>query len=596
MEMSCDEAVVKRMGAQIRADYAAALMRLSTNKKIISGTPLGFGEGDIKSRVLNMAKWKKHKLWVQLVCLMLCVGVLIACTGNPKTKRITWDGEISVELPAGYFIDQDKEGNTVFTDGNQIIGGQKMYIAPNGFLRSEYFTQDFLIAMGIPEAADNSLGYSGGGALNAEYQIEYFSDVANPDDRKVQMLHQFYVMGDGITILDIWIDLMLVDGTVKDQILASVEIPELGIYQQEQIEAPVHTVQMPLEIGTLPEGYAYDVLGEKCILFIDKYNIVGGIDVFDIPEGVYDPNDKAWLWLEEMGMSDFENPELCYIGGITSGDYGWVAEFASDVPEGTPRTEYRRHWYRVVGNELYDIWLDLMLLTHDEAEAFLWAVKFMDDSFEETRPSKQDPEAMAFEKTAAIMDAVANGGCTIVQTEVSNGNEGPSGYERTYHYHDGNLLFTSRILIEGENITEAGEYFSRYALLYAQDRFFTNETTQGAKGDIQWEEVEPIESIPAPWMGNHVWVKSYVTYIDTLKDENGECLMFRYDRKYEDSGEYDPHYWVNFYFDPEGNFVKVQIEVNLFRDDAFTITESIVSMDPETVNDEIQREYKKAIG
>lgn len=595
MEMSCDEAVVRRLGSDIRADYSDALLRLSTRKKIISGMPLAFGEGDTRGRIQNMARWKKPKIWLMALCTVLCIVILVACAVNPRKEAITWDGEITIELPQEYHFDRDADGNEIFTDGTHILGGKRFYRAPEGFNRSDYFKQECLIAMGVPEASDDALGHFGGGSVNGAFQIEYFSDVPNPEDRTVNTVHQFYVMNDGVTILDIWIDLMRVDTSVKDKIYSSIEIPELDVFPSGLETVPVNTVQMPLEIGELPEGYSYDVLGEKCILFIDKYNVVGGIDVFDIPEGVYDPNDKAWLWLEEMGMSDFENPELCYIGGMTSGNYGWVAEFASDVPDGTPRTEHRRHWYRVVGNELYDIWVDLMLLTHDEAEDFLWAVKFMDTSYEVTQPSQQDPEAMAFEKTAAIMEAVANGGCTIVQTEVSNGNEGPSGYERIYHYNDGNLLFTNTVLTEGENITEAGEYYNRYALLYVEDRFFTNEATQGSRGDIQWEEVEPIESIPAPWLGNHVWVKSYVTYMDTLKDENGECLLFRYDRKFEDREELEPNYWVKFFFDPEGNFVKVQIEVNLFLDDAFTITESILSMDPETVNAEIQKEYQRAI-
>lgn len=47
--------------------------------------PLAFGEGDTKGRVMNMAKWKKPKLWVSLTCLLLCATILVACAVNPKT-------------------------------------------------------------------------------------------------------------------------------------------------------------------------------------------------------------------------------------------------------------------------------------------------------------------------------------------------------------------------------------------------------------------------------------------------------------------------------------------------------------------------------
>ena len=61
MEMSCDEAVVRKMGDGILADYAASLLSLATGKHIIAGMPLAFGEGDTKGRIRNLAKWKKPK-------------------------------------------------------------------------------------------------------------------------------------------------------------------------------------------------------------------------------------------------------------------------------------------------------------------------------------------------------------------------------------------------------------------------------------------------------------------------------------------------------------------------------------------------------
>ena len=89
MEMSCDEAVIRKMGSQIRADYSASLLRLATHKKIIAGMPLAFGEGDTKGRVMNMAKWKKPRLWVSLICLLLSATILVACAVNPQTAGST---------------------------------------------------------------------------------------------------------------------------------------------------------------------------------------------------------------------------------------------------------------------------------------------------------------------------------------------------------------------------------------------------------------------------------------------------------------------------------------------------------------------------
>lgn len=57
--MSCDEAVVKKLGEGIRADYSASLLSLATGRRIIAGTPLAFGEGATKGRIRNLANWRK---------------------------------------------------------------------------------------------------------------------------------------------------------------------------------------------------------------------------------------------------------------------------------------------------------------------------------------------------------------------------------------------------------------------------------------------------------------------------------------------------------------------------------------------------------
>lgn len=83
MEMSCDEAVIRKLGPDIRADYSATLLRLASGQSIIPTAPLAFGEGDTKGRIKNMANWKHPKKWVVAICCVLCMGLLIVCAANP---------------------------------------------------------------------------------------------------------------------------------------------------------------------------------------------------------------------------------------------------------------------------------------------------------------------------------------------------------------------------------------------------------------------------------------------------------------------------------------------------------------------------------
>lgn len=86
MEMSCDEAVVKKMGEEIRADYSASLLSLATGHRIIAGTPLAFGEGNTKERIKNLANWKKPVIWVAVFMGLICIIVVVSLLTNPKEK------------------------------------------------------------------------------------------------------------------------------------------------------------------------------------------------------------------------------------------------------------------------------------------------------------------------------------------------------------------------------------------------------------------------------------------------------------------------------------------------------------------------------
>ena len=100
MEMSCDEAVLKKLGGEIRAEYAASLLALATGRRIIAGTPLAFGEGDPKERIKNLAKWKKPAMWVIVVAAVLCIILGVCLVTNPTS------GESDTLMGGYYSVDQ----------------------------------------------------------------------------------------------------------------------------------------------------------------------------------------------------------------------------------------------------------------------------------------------------------------------------------------------------------------------------------------------------------------------------------------------------------------------------------------------------------
>lgn len=87
MEMSCDEAVIKKMGDGIKADYSVSLLALSTHPNILRGVPMGFGEGDTKGRIKNLAAFRKTKKGVSAV-LIAGVAILIICLASTRKTAI----------------------------------------------------------------------------------------------------------------------------------------------------------------------------------------------------------------------------------------------------------------------------------------------------------------------------------------------------------------------------------------------------------------------------------------------------------------------------------------------------------------------------
>lgn len=88
MEMSCDEAVVRKLGSHIRADYSASLLHLAAARRIVCGSPLCFGEGDTKGRIRNLARWKPPKKGQSILCLTLCALILTACAASPTRETV----------------------------------------------------------------------------------------------------------------------------------------------------------------------------------------------------------------------------------------------------------------------------------------------------------------------------------------------------------------------------------------------------------------------------------------------------------------------------------------------------------------------------
>ena len=82
MELRCDEAVLKRLGPQVRSDYAQSLLNFAAGRRF-APAPLAFGEGDTGKRVKFVLRWKRTKLWLAAAGGLLCAAVLLLTACDP---------------------------------------------------------------------------------------------------------------------------------------------------------------------------------------------------------------------------------------------------------------------------------------------------------------------------------------------------------------------------------------------------------------------------------------------------------------------------------------------------------------------------------
>ncbi len=148
MEMSCDEAVMKNMHGDIRAEYSTSLLRLATGSKIMFATPLAFGEGDPKGRVKNIMSYKEPLVWVSvlavIVVVVLSVGFMSSRAENkaiPMSSNALSDlAPVELTQSIADFYDLDFSELNIFYDADISVSPNFEFVKDEsiGFFHNFY--------------------------------------------------------------------------------------------------------------------------------------------------------------------------------------------------------------------------------------------------------------------------------------------------------------------------------------------------------------------------------------------------------------------------------------------------------------------------
>ena len=448
MEMSCDEAVLNRLGEDIRADYSQALLRLATHKRLIAGMPLAFGEGETKGRVRNMARWRRPKVWVSGICAVLCLVVLAVCALNPQKSDST---------PVGAVVTAEKPLNirAEASARSAVVGSYEPGTAITILERRDGWgrTDRGWIFMDYVTLSENALFGTTGEASIGIWDLYYTlpkgcvqMTLEASEDRDEEELREGNTVIGGVRAFKIPSDISGADwleelvfpewgmenvGYMASGTLASgytveffSDVPEgqpktllnrHNVYLWENriydvwfngytvspevesailntlsfgIEKAVIPSSLPIDLAMLPESVSLKSGKNRAILFVKDGETVGQIDTYDIPDSVENPY-ADFDWLAEAGVADVSDSSLILMAGSSLyGDWELTAE--SDVIPGQPQTVNRMHTFFIADRKVYDVWFDLTKISEGEYRNLMSLM--VNGEPEETTVATQPPQ------------------------------------------------------------------------------------------------------------------------------------------------------------------------------------------------------------
>lgn len=92
MEMACDEAVLRRLGAEAKRGYSMSLVRFAAAGRLSAAAPLAFGECGAKSRVKNILAWKQARAGAGFLAVSLAAALAVSCCTNAEGSSLKYGG------------------------------------------------------------------------------------------------------------------------------------------------------------------------------------------------------------------------------------------------------------------------------------------------------------------------------------------------------------------------------------------------------------------------------------------------------------------------------------------------------------------------
>lgn len=273
MEMSCDERVLKELGAETKSDYSRTLLSLATERHFMGASPLAFGEVGVKARIKNILNFKKPAFWAVAIATVAVITISIGLISNPKSDdKNAKVGTLvknkimaSAALDNGFDIQLILLDGRTFTDKDVPIGGNIYTINFTGEYELQVLKDGKIISiMPNEQLLTNSFdGVSLNFSSEFEFEINDYNGDGNPDFTIGQWsgssnnLHEIYSVAKGGKITKL--------------------TKEGGIYTSDGKNASDFSIQLALEDNGRLRAAQYDIEQGKIITVYYNWNEETGV-------------------------------------------------------------------------------------------------------------------------------------------------------------------------------------------------------------------------------------------------------------------------------------------------------------------------------
>ncbi|MGB4171071.1 MAG: M56 family metallopeptidase [bacterium] len=113
MEMSCDEMVLGQAGGDIRAHYSHSLLSLAAKQSGLL-IPPAFGESNVKSRIMNVLKYRKPSTWIMVTAITVVMILAVVLMVDPIESKPPSVVEEFLQYKTKYVGDATAVGSIIY--------------------------------------------------------------------------------------------------------------------------------------------------------------------------------------------------------------------------------------------------------------------------------------------------------------------------------------------------------------------------------------------------------------------------------------------------------------------------------------------------